>query len=213
MATQRILLVEGKDDKRVLRQFCESRGIPRPDKVIALGGDHRLLENLSVRLKANDDRENVIGVVIDADTDVAARWQSLRDRLIGAGYVGVPALPDAGGIVREPPTGTLLPRVGVWIMPDNRTGGNLEDFLAFLVPQPNELFDHAEKSIDTIPNPPFREATRSKALIHTWLAWQSDPGLPMGTAIGARFLDSDLPEANALAGWLGRLFGWDDGSP
>ena len=209
MAGQRILLVEGTDDRYVLERICQSRGIANIDDVIPHGGVQQLLESIPVRLKANDDRDNVYGVVMDADAGVAARWQSIRHRLTQAGYTDVPAQPDAGGTILDPPAETLLPRVGIWIMPDNRTSGILEDFLAFLVPRPNDLLEHAANSVDAIPNPLFGGAARPKALIHTWLAWQSEPGLPYGTAITARFLDPDLPQADVLTSWLDRLFRQD----
>ena len=45
-----------------------------------------------------------------------------------------------------------------------------------------------------------------KAVIHTWLAWQEEPGRPFGTAIKARFLDPSVPEVDVLTAWLKRLF-------
>ena len=90
-------------------------------------------------------------MVIDADTDVKARWQSLRDRLINVGYQNVPTDPTPDGTILDPPAQTLLPRVGIWIMPDNQTNGILEDFLRFLVPQEGTLFDHVQSSVATIP--------------------------------------------------------------
>jgi hypothetical protein len=46
----------------------------------------------------------------------------------------VPDDPAAEGTIIDPPDDKLLPRVGVWIMPDNQMKGILEDFLRFLVP-------------------------------------------------------------------------------
>ncbi len=42
--------------------------------------------------------------------------------------------------------------------------------------------------------------------MHTWLAWQNKPGRPFGTAITARYLDADVPEATAFVAWLEKLF-------
>ena len=148
--------------------------------------------------------------MIDADTGLAARWQSLRDRLLEAGYPNVPAGPDPKGTILPAPGGTsLLPRVGIWLMPDNQTEGILEDFLRFLVPEESQpLLDHAESSIAAIPDGErrFGPLDEPKALIHTWLAWQEEPGKPFGTAITAGFLDPNLPQADALAAWLDKLF-------
>ena len=208
MANGKILLVEGTDDKHVLKHICGNRDIPHLDKVEKYGGIEKLLESLGVRLPLLNGEGDVIGVVIDADTDISVRWQSIRDRIIGVGYQNVPDQPDLDGTILDPPAGTLLPRLGVWIMPNNQTSGILEDFLHFLVPQPNILFDHARDSVKTIPEGErrFKQLAEPKAVIHTWLAWQEEPGRPFGTAITARFLDPNVPEVDVLAAWLKRLF-------
>lgn len=207
MAGRKILLVEGTDDEHVLKHICGNRGIDPLDEVKSHGGDSNLLESLGVRLKLPEEGD-VIGVVIDADTDRSARWQSIRNLIIKVGYQNVPNQPDPDGTILDPPTGTLLPRLGVWIMPNNQTSGTLEDFLRFLVPQPTILFDHVIDSIAAIPEGErrFKPSDKSKAIIHTWLAWQKEPGRPFGTAITARFLDPDVPEVDVLVDWLKRLF-------
>lgn len=207
MANGKILLVEGDDDEHVLKHICGNRGISRLDEVKPHGGATELLESLEVRLEAKEEGD-VIGVVIDADTDISARWQSLRNRIIGGGYQNVPDQPDPAGTILDPPDEMRLARLGVWIMPNNQTSGNLEDFLHFLVPPPNSLFDHARDSVAAIPNSErrFKPLDESKVLIHTWLAWQSEPGRPFGTAITARFLDPKVPEVDVLVAWLKRLF-------
>lgn len=93
-------------------------------------------------------------------------------------------------------------------MPDNQTKGILEDFLRFLVPVGSRLFDHVTTSVAAIPEGErrFSQLSQPKALIHTWLAWQKDPGTPFGTAITARFLDPDVAQMDVLVLWLRRLF-------
>lgn len=211
MANGKILLVEGTDDEHVLKHICGNRGIPHLDEVEKYGGIEKLLESLGVRLSLLNGEGDVIGIVIDADTDISARWQSVRDRITNIGYQNVPDQPDPDGTILDSPAGTYLPRLGVWIMPNNQTSGILEDFLRFLVPQPNILFDYAKACVKSIPDVPddegvFKSKDESKAVIHTWLAWQKDPGLPFGTAITARFLDPDVPEVDVLVAWLKRLF-------
>lgn len=207
MANRKVLLVEGTDDLHVLRHICQNRNIPAPDSVEPLGGIPGLLEHIPVRLKASEEGD-VVGVVVDADTDVKSRWQSIRHRTVDLGYPNVPSQPVPDGTILDPPEGTLLPRWGIWIMPDNRTPGILEDFLHFLIPQPNRLLDHVKGSIAGIPEDErlFGPLDEPKAVIHTWLAWQREPGKPFGTAITARFLDPNVSEADDLVAWLRRLF-------
>ena len=205
-----ILLVEGTDDEHVMKHICGNRGVPGLDAVRPHGNVERLLKAVPVQLRATEEGD-VVGVVLDADTCAGSRWQSMRDALVKLGYQHVPEQPDSAGTILDAldaPMGRALPRMGVWIMPDNRTSGILEDFLRFLIPPPNALFDHVETSVDAISETDrlFSELARPKVIIHTWLAWQSDPGLPFGTAITARFLDPDVGEVDVLVGWLKRLF-------
>ncbi|HVC34024.1 MAG TPA: DUF3226 domain-containing protein [Chloroflexota bacterium] len=207
MATKRILLVEGPDDKHVLERLCGNRGVPHLDEIKPHGGVDQLLESFPVRLKASEDGD-IIGMVVDADTDISSRWQSVRDRLTGLGYQGTPANPAPGGTILGPPVGTLLPRVGIWIMPDNQTNGILENFLRFLVPADSPLFEHVRSSVARIPagERRFSQLAEPKAIIHTWLAWQEEPGRPLGTAITARYLDHEVAQVDILVSWLNRLF-------
>jgi hypothetical protein len=207
MTLKKILLVEGKDDEHVLKHVSGNRGGPRFDEVAAHGGIDRLLDAIPVRLKAIADTA-IVGIVVDADTDAAARWQALRDRLVNVGYEDFPQQPDRDGTVVDPPPGARLPRVGIWMMPDNRNTGILENFLRFLVPVGSPLFDHVTASIASIPKGEVRfgKLDEPKAVIHTWLAWQEEPGNPLGTAITARYLDPDVPEVNVLVTWLNRLY-------
>ena len=207
MAAKRTLLVEGKDDEHVLKHVCGNRGVPHLDEVKRLENVDQLLEHFPVRLKASEDGD-IVGLVIDADTDLAARWQSLRERLILVEYENVPEDPAADGTILDPPAGKLLPRVGIWIMPDNQSEGILENFLRFLVPDGSALFRHVESSVAAIPagERRFSDLAAPKAIIHTWLAWQEEPGKPLGTAITARYLDPDVAQVDVLVSWLNRLF-------
>ena len=201
-------MVEGTDDKHVLKHICGNHGIPHLDEVKNCGSVEKLIESIEVRLPLLIEEGDVVGVVIDADTEIRDRWQSIRNRIIGVGYQNVPDQPDPDGTILDPPAGAYLPRLGVWIMPNNQTSGILEDFLRFLVPQPNILFDHAKASVAAIPEGErrFKQLYEPKAVIHTWLAWQEYPGRPFGTAISACFLDPSVTEVDVLAAWLKRLF-------
>ena len=46
----------------------------------------------------------------------------------------------------------------------------------------------------------------SKAQLHTWLAWQAEPGMPFGTALTAACFASDTPKALDFVNWFKRLF-------
>lgn len=202
----RVLLVEGSDDEHVVKHICGNRGLGKIDRIRDCEGKARLLDLIPIQLKESE--LFALGILLDADTDLLASWQAVTDRLVTAGYAGIPSEPDPAGTVVAPPADSLLPRVGVWLMPDNRVPGILEDFLRFLVPAAHPLMGHVEQSIDSIPSGHrlFADLKRPKACIHTWLAWQDEPGKPLGLSITARYLDPNQPAAGVFADWLHRTF-------
>lgn len=206
MPGRNVLLVEGTDDEHVLKHICGNRGVQKLDEILPQESVEKLLENFPVRLKESD--VEVLGLVLDADTDIEGRWESLRHRLRQAGYTEVPEQPAPTGTILQAPPTTLLPRFGVWIMPDNQSKGILEDFLHFLVPSGSPLYEHVKSSIASIPEGErrFSQLAEPKALIHTWLAWQKEPGKPLGTAITAKFLDANVAQVDVLVAWLKELF-------
>ena len=206
MAGRKILLVEGTDDEHVLKHICGNRGIPNLDDVKAHENDEDLLEDFTTRIKASAEEGDVLGVVIDGDKTPSGRWQSIRNRLLEAGYENVPGKADSKGTIVDPPDKSLLPRVGAWIMPNNLNQGKLEDFLRLLVPQGDHLIVHASDVVENLPVKRFKDKDQPKAVIHTWLAWQNSPGRPYGTAITAGFLDAHAPQADEIVSWLSRLF-------
>jgi len=206
MAAKRVLMVEGPDDEHVVKHICGVRQLGKIEIIHPYGGKDPLLEGVGARLKESDI--TALGIILDADTDLHASWQAIAARLNQAGYPDVPETPSAVGTVVEAPADSLLPRVGIWLMPDNQVPGILEDFLRFLVPAGDPLFAHVEQSLDSIPPGlcRFTDLKKPKARIHTWLAWQEEPGKPFGQAISASYLDPNLPVANSFAIWLQQTF-------
>jgi hypothetical protein len=87
-----------------------------------------------------------------------------------------------------------------------RDEGGFETLLARL--SVHLIFERALSCLDEIPfkERRFIESHFTKSLIHTWLAWQDEPGTPFGLAITKRYFDSDGPHVQALLDWLTRLF-------
>lgn len=212
MAASKSLLVEGVDDKHVILALQGTRSPRVLDKtqIHDLEGYPNLLKRLPREILASEG--GAVGAVLDADINLADRWSGIRQMLEGKGYQNVPHTPDPNGTIVTPPPDTLLPKVGIWLMPDNTTSGILEDFLKFLVPEGDSLLVFAGQTLDRLseiappPNNLFAKKDRSKALLHTWLAWQIKPGTPFGQAITARYLDANVGQADVFVKWLQDLF-------
>ena len=200
--TPRRMLVEGSDDLHLVANLCVANGISMPETFYISNkeGIDNLLDTLYLELE--DSELEILGILVDADTNLDARWQSLCDILTRAGY----AVP-----VHPVPTGTILhdedkPTVGIWLMPDNQVGGMLEDFAAMLIPDDDALLPYARECVRQLPVRRFAEVLHAKADIHTWLAWQPEPGKPFGTAITARYLNPESAQAQVFINWLRALF-------
>lgn len=202
MPTDAVLLVEGQDDKHVVANLLFAHGLDLVFEIKDKEGIDNLLLTLSTELRASDLKR--LGLIVDADSPIASRWQRVRAVLVKAGYSSIPSLPDVEGAVLA---ALGKPTVGVWMMPDNRSDGMLEDFAALLVPADDTLLPRARLAVDQIPlaERRFAEVHEMKAVIHTWLAWQQEPGVRMGAAVTRRYLQSDSPGATAFLNWLNRL--------
>ena len=202
----KVLLVEGRDDREVVFQFCNHHGIDNRSLFTIKDKDglESLLDDLRLRLRTD---VSVLGVLVDADADPRARWQQVTSTVSPLGYV-LPMTPAETGTV-VPAPGPTRPRLGVWMMPDNRVEGMLEDFLLRLTHERDPLVSRAREAVHGIPDAErrFAVAHGSKAVVHTWLAWQEEPGTALGQAITKRYLDPARPPAPAFRAWLLELFG------
>jgi hypothetical protein len=100
-------------------------------------------------------------------------------------------------------------KLGVWLMPDNQSRGMLETFLMYLAPQDNDaVLRYAAEACRTAKEmgAPFKEAQTTKAEIHTWLAWQDEPGRQLHQAVKERLLNPNAPYARPFLNWFRKLF-------
>ena len=201
----KLLLVEGQDDKHVVEHLRRKLA---PDLTFSCrdtGGSDPLLKAIPLEMR-QDDR-SALGILVDANADATARWQAIGDRLHSE-QLRLPGRPKDGGTIIE---GDL--RVGVWLMPDNSQPGELENFVAELVPEEDPVWPLAERYVDGIPSGDrqFSPMKEMRAKLHAWLATREEPRM-MGAAIGAGSLDTSAPAAQALVAWLTALFGAVDPS-
>ena len=143
------------------------------------------------------DRREALGIMLDANDALSDRWRRTLNHL--QGFTDVP-LPEQPG-----KSGTIIysePKVGIWLMPDNRSSGELENFIRTLIPDNDPIWPRAVNYIDGIPNFKHKEL---KAQVHAWLATCKRPGL-LAPAILNRELNVESPLARERYDWLSKLF-------
>ena len=197
--TQRVLLVEGPDDKHTVINLCMvSSNMPR-FCILDKEGKDNLLKSVRGEILAED--RVVVGILMDANDDLNARWQAVTSRLRDAG-IQPPSTPSLHGTIIQG-----NPRVGVWLMPDNQSGGELEDFVERMIPANDAVWPLSQNYIDGI-SEADRKFTKGKTLrakVHAWLAAREHPRR-MGSAIGVGDLEVDVETTKKFVSWLRQLF-------
>lgn len=198
---EQVLLVEGKDDCHVILALARCCQLVENFGIYECGNDEAVLKRLNALIVSPDPRPKVIGVVLDS---AAGRWAQLAGKIAHHGYT-FPAAPDPNGTVLE--GDDTKPIIGAWIMPDNATQGMLEDLLlagisAIGVEVACEAVELAKKKQVAT----FKGVHYSKAVIHTYLAWQDEPGRPLGLSVTSKILSAETPEAKRFVAWLRKLF-------
>ena len=220
MSERSRLFVEGTDDKHAIKHLLRRHGVecPLADEVIPdtlpaevpeikpAGDKHQVLDAMALAVQFATGHS--VGFVVDADEAAANSWDAVRDRLSFLDPKPPPELPATGFIADVP---DFHVRVGVWLMPDNRTSGALEHFLKDLVDENDPLLTLAHDSTTAARErgATFPDVKYVKAVIHAWLSWQEEPGRPFGTAIAARYFNADSETALSFLRWFDELFGTD----
>lgn len=207
-----ILFVEGKDDESAIRHLLRRHGIdygetrpspPLPELRVPGDGVKGVLDAITVSVRSGTGSS--AGFVLDANDKPLDRWRAVASRFSRASVVVPDPIPEHGFVGESPDYGT---RVGVWLMPDNRETGALEEFLANLVEAGDPLLAHARAATDHAVElgADFKPAYTQKAVVHAWLAWQREPGLRYGTAILAKYFRHDAPIAATFVAWFRDLY-------
>lgn len=204
------LIVEGDNDMHVVFALRDKHQLPKNFEVKALRSVEQVILGIPGRIK--ESNLNVLGIVIDADTDLNKRWREVKAQFEEFGYK-FPDSPKASGTIIESPD-KILPypqKVGVWLMPNNQLTGAIEEFMQMLI-RDNDLVwaaaQEATAKVETDLEVKIRFSTkaRSKALIHNYLAWQKEPGKPLGFSITKKYFNADAALAQQFIKWLNDLF-------
>jgi hypothetical protein len=211
----KVLLVEGKQDVRVIPELIEANGVnwgTRKSPVVYIrdyDGYQKLVDPDVISTELQASGLSSLGIMIDGDDNPLGRWQSIRR----ASLKSIPDIPEVlpeEGLIHVAPNGI---KFGIWIMPDNRIRGMLETFLTYMIPMiPDEnesIWKFAQEAVQEAKSKGamFTDAHVDKADIYTWLAWQDPPGRQLHQAIMERILNPNHPNAQGFVTWFKTLYG------
>lgn len=174
LTEQVLLLVEGQDESNFFKALFGHSTVTGV-QIEDMKGKSKIKAYLAA-LKRASGFSNVsrMAVIRDADTDAAAAFDSVRNALRTN---GLPYPTRSGGFNTQD-----RPHVGVYIIPDNKHSGMLEDLcLATVVEDPafvciNGFLECVKDRTDSQPINP------AKSRVATFLAAQPDPPPSLGVA-------------------------------
>lgn len=210
-----ILLVEGNSDKWVIPEFIEQNGIKweiKPKeyivKIKVKDSKEQLLnqENINTELKGRGVKS--LGIVVDADENPEGRKQRIKQIYKSLGKTSDDNV-TKDGLIFELESGI---KFGIWMMPDNQNQGMLETFLSYLITENNPEDDHLWQYTQEVvkearqKGATYKEVHSDKAKIHTWLAWQDEPGRQLHQAIEYKILNPKHPLGQSFFRWFKELY-------
>ena len=198
----RVLIVEGIDDKHVVWNLCSVCNIDVDFEVREKGSVNSILSAVYDEARVPDRTH--LGFLLDANDHPESRWQSLRNSLRRIGVELPPQPTEVGTIVQQSESPQ---RLGVWMMPNNVDSGELEDFVISMIPAQDDVWPLSQDYVNQIDpeHQKFIPGKITRAELYAWLAVRREPRL-MGSAIGAGDLQPLGQACNMFINWLSDLF-------
>lgn len=210
-----VLLVEGGTDKHVIGHLWGSKFKEDPPfTIIAEGSKEEALDSIGARLKVPGTR--TVGIVVDADKSAENSWRQVQEHL-KAVNLEVPAKPVLDGFVthvgNEHAGTRAIQKLGIWISPDNKSPGEIEDLVAAMMPDDDVVWPLAQAYADSVVELSPRAGNRliqprrkMHAAVWAWMASRRQAA-QIGLAIRQGDLNVDVPSCQLLVAWLAKLFG------
>lgn len=197
-----ILLVEGEADQHFVIHLKRKQQSVAEWCTVSVGGWTDVVD--AAGGLASTRGRSPVGMVVDADDNLAIRWQEIRAGL-GDHGISIPLNPDLGGTIVTQSGG--MPKIGIWVMPDNQRPGALEDFVIDLVPAGHPNWPKALNYVGSIPrrDQGFPLDKTDRAILYAWIAACKKPPF-IGLAIRNNELVWQSTPCDTFIGWANRLF-------
>jgi hypothetical protein len=228
---EKILWVEGEVDSYFIQSLLKDYGLRLGIEVYPKGGINNLRGSLTKKnfLKGLPN-SNIkrFGIVADADSlaqnnaGFHNRWSELiRDLTPTMTDLGITipttASYEAGEVFSNADDSL---RIGLWLMPNHKQDGCLEDFVLASTKWASPLSsnnlnnqhtlkqyaDNCWQALDQKKLKLFEDYDESKASAYTWLAWQKKPTQFLSGVIDAGLLNMQHPYVLAFKDWIEKCF-------
>ena len=203
-----LLAVEGQTDLHFVFHLCRMAHPGLETRFSSQDYQGRPGVLNAVRGLVNRPDITAVGFLLDADDDPMQRWRDVTARITEANpEIQVPPAPVQNGTIIPENPDIDSPRIGIWIMPDNSSAGEIENFVTPMIPAADQVWPLSQAYIDDIPAPhrKFDDSKITKSQVHAWLAARKYPGL-LGRSVREGNLEINGPLCQTFLTWLNRLF-------
>lgn len=195
ITASKVVFVEGKDDRYVVEKLLEEEGLDGI-QVVELEGKEKLIKLLSSKAVRGLDEVEVLAVMIDADRDPDAAFQSI---CLAFNKAGLPSPQRPFDVLQGKPS------VVVYVLPDGKSQGMLEDLFAESIndlPESECIRDFLD-CVEKIKGSSLRN--RSKGTVYSYIATSERPQLRLGHAVASSQIGLSHPAFDLLRSSLRSL--------
>jgi len=224
---KKLLIVEGKEDQSLILALLQkimnakkSKETSEEHQIIIEIADNKIyvhdsesdnnaFKKFTTTIK-NREEYSHIGIIVDVDgsekdkKSIHSRWQSFCE--IAKKDFGYKLPKNFDKTKLNFQSDNDFAKIGLWLMPDNQSQGMLEDFVRKMIKSDDKLHLHAEDIVNNLPERRFGKTYTSKAIIHTWLAWQKQPNVDIYKGIDNKYFDVETELCNNFIEWIKDLF-------
>ena len=212
------LIVEGISDEYLFKKLCQKNGFDNVeievDTPSAFGGidtKQGVLNILQVLIKQLENSYiDRLGIIVDSDYEadgggIENTLRQIHNKIKDHGYSSSYKRFSNSGIYFEGDGD--LPKLGVWVMPNNVDEGMLEDWMLTIChPDEQSFLDSITTTVNAIPSPKFKKIHEAKAITNTWLAWQKKPGLGFANLFKEGLIDEGHKNYKDFVDWMSEMF-------
>ena len=203
--TEKILLVEGKDEENFFKILLQYIEIDQDIQIISYDGKNNLKNNLSaIKLDKNFNKLTALAIIQDADEDAQNTFEKICSALNNHD------LPKPDKISLFTNDVNIL-RVGVFTLPDGKNTGMLESLFLSTVEQTDifkqcvEPFINCIKTITSTQNQYKKPKNIHKARCRAFLSAMEDDTPSLGIAAQKKYWNLESDKLQPLYSFLNRL--------
>ncbi len=222
MEKTKVLIVEGKEDQSLVCALLKKingatikstnpKEVKVNNKLFLQVYDADGVDNAKIKFKQfikDRDQYETVGLMVDLDSgkeaNIQSRWQFFKDTAKESYGYSVPDRFDNAALMFE--SIANYPKIGLWLMPDNATEGMLEDFAIKLIKEDDILIAHSNDIVIGLPEKRFRPSYNSKAILHTWLAWQEYPNADIWRGFDNNYFDVTNQLCVGFMHWIEEMY-------